>query len=233
MISSLWRYDKPHIYIYIYCLNASSFILICFGLGFFSSQFYHSFVRCLIYFDLHMQVLVVGGGDGGVLREISRHSSVELIDICEIDKMVIDVSNRSKIHGLMLLLIFILNMLYFPVLQVSKKYFPDLAIGFEDPRVNLHVGDGMNTCMCRLILLVWVFASIQKDFFYFWFLVIGRMLGRLKFNFPVSLVELYDFFFEIKLYMTFWMIFDSCWISEEHTWREVWCYHSWFIRSCR
>lgn len=38
------------------------------------------------------QVLVVGGGDGGVLREISRHSSVEVIDICEIDKMVIDVS---------------------------------------------------------------------------------------------------------------------------------------------
>lgn len=43
-----------------------------------------------------MQVLVVGGGDGGVLREISRHSSVEVIDICEIDKMVIDVS----IYGL-------------------------------------------------------------------------------------------------------------------------------------
>ena len=40
-----------------------------------------------------MQVLVVGGGDGGVLREISRHTSVELIDICEIDQMVIDVSN--------------------------------------------------------------------------------------------------------------------------------------------
>jgi spermidine synthase len=39
-----------------------------------------------------MQVLVVGGGDGGVLREISRHSSVEHIDICEIDQMVIDVS---------------------------------------------------------------------------------------------------------------------------------------------
>ncbi|OVA05729.1 Spermidine/spermine synthases family [Macleaya cordata] len=59
-------------------------------------------------------VLVVGGGDGGVLREISRHKSVELIDICEIDKMVIDV---------------------------SKKFFPDLSIGFEDPRVRLHVGD--------------------------------------------------------------------------------------------
>ncbi|CDP05080.1 unnamed protein product [Coffea canephora] len=59
-------------------------------------------------------VLVVGGGDGGVLREISRHSSVKLIDICEIDKMVIDV---------------------------SKKFFPQLAVGFDDPRVHLHVGD--------------------------------------------------------------------------------------------
>ena len=39
-----------------------------------------------------MQVLVIGGGDGGVLREISRHNSVEQIDICEIDKLVIDVS---------------------------------------------------------------------------------------------------------------------------------------------
>ncbi|CAL5364503.1 unnamed protein product [Camellia sinensis] len=61
-------------------------------------------------------VLVVGGGDGGVLREISRHSSVELIDICEIDKMVIDVSN---------------------------KFFPELSIGFEDPRVQLHIGDAV------------------------------------------------------------------------------------------
>ena len=34
----------------------------------------------------------MGGGDGGVLREIARHRSVDLIDICEIDKMVIDVS---------------------------------------------------------------------------------------------------------------------------------------------
>ncbi|KAH6760512.1 spermidine synthase 3 [Perilla frutescens var. hirtella] len=61
-------------------------------------------------------VLVVGGGDGGVLREIARHSSVKVIDICEIDQMVIDV---------------------------SKKYFPQLAIGFEDPRVHLHVGDAI------------------------------------------------------------------------------------------
>jgi spermidine synthase len=37
------------------------------------------------------QVLVIGGGDSGVLPEVSRHSYVEQIDICEIDKMVVDV----------------------------------------------------------------------------------------------------------------------------------------------
>ncbi|XP_059316541.1 spermidine synthase 1 [Lycium ferocissimum] len=62
------------------------------------------------------KVLVIGGGDGGVLREVSRHSSVEQIDICEIDKMVV---------------------------EVAKQFFPDVAVGYEDPRVNLHIGDGV------------------------------------------------------------------------------------------
>ncbi|XP_028754411.1 spermidine synthase 2-like [Neltuma alba] len=62
------------------------------------------------------KVLVIGGGDGGVLREVSRYSSVEKIDICEIDKMVVDV---------------------------SKQYFPEVAVGYDDPRVTLHIGDGV------------------------------------------------------------------------------------------
>lgn len=61
------------------------------------------------------RVLCIGGGDGGVLREIARHPSVEEIVICEIDKDVIDV---------------------------SKKFFPSLAVGFEDPRVTVHIKDG-------------------------------------------------------------------------------------------
>ncbi|KAH7301742.1 hypothetical protein KP509_23G040100 [Ceratopteris richardii] len=61
------------------------------------------------------KVLVIGGGDGGVLREVGRHKSVKQIDICEIDQMVIDV---------------------------AKKFFPRIAVGFEDPRVKLFVGDG-------------------------------------------------------------------------------------------
>ena len=39
-----------------------------------------------------LEVLVIGGGDGGVLGEVSRHVSVDQIDICEIDEMVINVS---------------------------------------------------------------------------------------------------------------------------------------------
>ncbi|KAL0321538.1 UNVERIFIED_CONTAM: Spermine synthase [Sesamum calycinum] len=78
-------------------------------------------------------VLVVGGGDGGVLREIARHCSVETIDICEIDQMVIDV---------------------------SKKFFPQLAIGFQDPRVHLHVGDG--PCFEMQIMMVSDLLSYEK-----------------------------------------------------------------------
>ena len=62
------------------------------------------------------KVLVVGGGDGGVLREITRHASVEHLDIAELDAMVIDV---------------------------SKKYFPGMSCGFDDPRVHVHVTDGI------------------------------------------------------------------------------------------
>ena len=38
------------------------------------------------------RVLVVGGGDGGVLREVTRHGSIERIEIAEIDGMVVELS---------------------------------------------------------------------------------------------------------------------------------------------
>ena len=60
-------------------------------------------------------VLCIGGGDGGVLREICKHPSIETITICEIDADVI---------------------------AVSKQYLPSLSCGYDDPRVTVHVGDG-------------------------------------------------------------------------------------------
>ena len=58
------------------------------------------------------RVLVVGGGDGGVVREVCRHASVASVDLAEIDGMVVDV---------------------------SKKHFPGMAAGFADPRVCVHI----------------------------------------------------------------------------------------------
>ena len=57
------------------------------------------------------RVLIIGGGDGGVLREVARHPGVQEIVMCEIDKMVVDV---------------------------SKQFFAEsTASAFNDPRVTL------------------------------------------------------------------------------------------------
>lgn len=59
-------------------------------------------------------VLIVGGGDGGALKEILKHPTVERTVICEIDEDVI---------------------------KVCREYFPGLADAYDDPRVELIVGD--------------------------------------------------------------------------------------------
>lgn len=63
-------------------------MLVCLKDGFFLFIGFTNCERCLL------QVLVIGGGDGGVLREVSRHASVEHIDMCEIDAMVVEVSKK-------------------------------------------------------------------------------------------------------------------------------------------
>ena len=61
-------------------------------------------------------VLVIGGGDGGTLRELSRYKGIESIDIVEIDEEVI---------------------------KVCKEFIPKTACGFNDPRVNVYIEDGI------------------------------------------------------------------------------------------
>jgi len=41
------------------------------------------------------KVVVIGGGDGGILREIAKHPGVEEITLCEIDEMVIETSKNT------------------------------------------------------------------------------------------------------------------------------------------
>jgi spermidine synthase len=62
------------------------------------------------------QVLVIGGGDGGVVREILRHQQVERCVMVEIDGMVIDA---------------------------SKEHLPTIAAAFDNPKLELHVADGI------------------------------------------------------------------------------------------
>lgn len=61
-------------------------------------------------------VLVIGGGDGGTIRELTRYESIEHIDLVEIDKMVVDV---------------------------CKEYLPQTACKLDDPRVTIYFKDGL------------------------------------------------------------------------------------------
>ncbi len=61
------------------------------------------------------RVLVVGGGDGGSLRELLRYPSVAQADLVEIDEQVV---------------------------RICSQWFPALSHSFKDSRVRLHYQDG-------------------------------------------------------------------------------------------
>jgi spermidine synthase len=63
------------------------------------------------------RVLVIGGGDGGVLREVLKHPSVAKATLCEIDRTVVDL---------------------------SLKHYPQIADGcFDDARADVVIADGL------------------------------------------------------------------------------------------
>ena len=62
------------------------------------------------------RVLIVGGGDGGMAREVLRHGSVEHVTMVEIDAGVV---------------------------EFSRRYLPGLSAGaFDDARLSLVIDDG-------------------------------------------------------------------------------------------
>ncbi|WP_339856333.1 polyamine aminopropyltransferase [Pseudohongiella acticola] len=64
------------------------------------------------------RVLIIGGGDGGILREVCRHPSVEHVTQVEIDQAVIDM---------------------------AREYLPAHSDGaYDDPRANIVIGDGFD-----------------------------------------------------------------------------------------
>lgn len=61
-------------------------------------------------------VLIIGGGDGGAVRELCQYDTIEHIDLVEIDRDVV---------------------------QVCREYFPTVSGSFSDERVRLHFEDGL------------------------------------------------------------------------------------------
>ncbi|MCL2386527.1 MAG: polyamine aminopropyltransferase [Defluviitaleaceae bacterium] len=61
-------------------------------------------------------ILVVGAGDGGVMRELAKYSQIEKIDVAEIDSEVV---------------------------RVCKEFLPKTAVGFNDSRVQIFYEDGL------------------------------------------------------------------------------------------
>jgi spermidine synthase len=62
------------------------------------------------------KALIVGGGDGGVLREALKHQRLEEVTLCEIDRSVIDL---------------------------CREHFPDVSAGaYDDPRTRIVIADG-------------------------------------------------------------------------------------------
>jgi spermidine synthase len=61
------------------------------------------------------RVVVIGGGDGGTVREVLKHDTVEKLYFIEIDKQVI---------------------------EVSKEFFPAVACSVDDSRVEIKNMDG-------------------------------------------------------------------------------------------
>lgn len=67
--------------------------------------------------DRAKRVLVIGGGDGGVMREVLRHQQIESVVLCEIDGTVIDL---------------------------SRKHLPEISMGaFDDYRSRIVIADGV------------------------------------------------------------------------------------------
>lgn len=69
------------------------------------------------------KVLIIGGGDGGVAKELSYYPEIEEIEVVEQDEMF---------------------------MEVCQKFFPDMAQGLQDPRVKIYHEDGLRFLRRRI-----------------------------------------------------------------------------------
>ncbi|MDD2510900.1 MAG: polyamine aminopropyltransferase [Syntrophomonas sp.] len=79
---------------------------------------YHEMIT-LVALNSHRnpeKVLIIGGGDGGTLREVVKHPAVSQATLVEIDERVV---------------------------TASRDFFPDLACSFNEPKAEVLIADGI------------------------------------------------------------------------------------------
>lgn len=79
---------------------------------------YHEMITHVPLFmlDAPKKVAVIGGGDGGAIREILKHPSVEEAHLIEIDEEVVNT---------------------------AREHFPEISVALDDPRAHVHCTDGI------------------------------------------------------------------------------------------
>jgi spermidine synthase len=81
------------------------------------ASYHETIVHVPMQVNPHVKdVLVIGAGDGGTIRELVRYESIERITMVEIDEAVI---------------------------RASKQFFPTISSAFTHPKLNLIVADGI------------------------------------------------------------------------------------------
>lgn len=68
------------------------------------------------------KALVIGGGDGGVVRELCKYNFIEQIDMVELDPLLV---------------------------EACRKYYPQTACQLDDPRVNIYIENGLRFIRTR------------------------------------------------------------------------------------
>ncbi|WP_114779549.1 polyamine aminopropyltransferase [Botryobacter ruber] len=120
--NQLYKKDSPYQRVEVYETLAYGNMLTLDGMVMCTQKdeyVYHEMITHVPMFS-HPQAkraLVIGGGDGGTVRELLRHEQLEEVTLVEIDELVI---------------------------EACKLYLPETAVAFDNPRLNLLVADGID-----------------------------------------------------------------------------------------
>lgn len=81
-------------------------------------EFYYHEMLAHVVMHAHpdpKRIVVIGGGDGGAVREVLKHETVEKVYLVELDEEVI---------------------------SISRRFFPNVSSKVDDPRVEVRIMDG-------------------------------------------------------------------------------------------